>query len=174
MLIHKQSRQIRWPRFDGHSGKFAYRPIGQRGDPLKIVLYRISIGIAGEKASAGSRTHSARSVAVLSATAGKKGAFQALCIATASRGQKHQHTEIHAHSTLSVFRCYSVDKASFGPPVEPFSLTIACEASNFLRFCTPVWNGCSYINRAVRFDGSVSTAIAGSLHTDPSGKGGTL
>ena len=100
--------------------------------------------------------------------------FQALCIATASRGQKHQHTEIQAHSTLSVFRCYSVDKSPFGPPVEPLSLTIACETSSFLRFCIPVLTGCSYINRAVRFDGPVSMATAANLHTDPSAKGGTL
>ena len=104
----------------------------------------------------------------------KTAAFQVLCIATASRGQKHQHTEIQAHSTLSVFRGYSVDKSPFGPPVEPLSLTIACETSNFLRFCIPVLTGCSYINRAVRFDGPVSMATAANLHTDPSAKGGTL
>ena len=33
---------------------------------------------------------------------------------------------------------------------------------------------CSYKNRAVRFDSSISTAIACTLHTNPSGKGGTL
>ena len=38
-LTHNGCRRIRWLRFDGYSGKFAYRPIGQRGDPLKIIMY---------------------------------------------------------------------------------------------------------------------------------------
>ena len=52
-LVHKRSRQICGPHFRVYSCKFAYRPIGQRGDPLKIVLYRIFIDIAKENATAG-------------------------------------------------------------------------------------------------------------------------
>ena len=71
-LIHKGCSRIRWLGFDGYSGKFAYRPIGQRGDPLKIVLYRIFLDIARENATSFPCTCWVRAVAVLSAISVKK------------------------------------------------------------------------------------------------------
>ena len=55
--IHKRSRQTRWLHFDGYSRKFAYRPVEKRGDPLKIVLYRVFIDIAEENATTGPCTY---------------------------------------------------------------------------------------------------------------------
>ena len=71
-LIHKGCSRIRWLGFDGYSGKFAYRPIGQRGDPLKIVLYRIFLDIARENQPTLPCTCWVRAVAVLSAISVKK------------------------------------------------------------------------------------------------------
>ena len=71
-LIHKGCSRIRWLGFDGYSGKFAYRPIGQRGDPLKIVLYRIFLDIARENQPTLTCTYWVRAVAVLSAISVKK------------------------------------------------------------------------------------------------------
>ena len=55
--IHKRSRQTRWLHFDGYSRKSAYRAVGKRGDPLKIVLYRVFIDIARENATTGPCTY---------------------------------------------------------------------------------------------------------------------
>ena len=107
-LIHNGCRWIRWLRFDGYSGKFAYRPIGQRGDPLKMLLYRIFIDIAMENAMTVPCTCWVRAVAVLSAISTKSDIFQALCIATASSGLQTRHTEIQTWSTLSPFHGYNV------------------------------------------------------------------
>ena len=95
MLIQKQSRQIRQLHFDGYSVSFAYTPIGQRGDPLKIMLYRVFIDIARESEPTSPCTCWVRTVAVLSAISAKVNIFTALCIATASGGLQNQHTEIH-------------------------------------------------------------------------------
>ena len=141
---------------------------------MKLILYRIFIDIARENEPTFPCTCWVRAVAVLSAISAKSNIFQALCIATASGGLQNRHTEIQTCSTLSFFHGYNIEKSPFGPPVEPLALTIACETSNFLRFCIPVLAGCSYINRAVRFHGPISMATAVNLHTDPSAKGGTL
>ena len=93
-LIHKGCSRIRWLRFDGYSGKFAYRPSGQRGDPLKILLYRTFLDIARESATKVPCTCWVRAIAVLSAISAKLNIFQALCIATASGGLQSHHTEI--------------------------------------------------------------------------------
>ena len=76
-LIHNGCRRTRWLHFDGYSGKFAYRPIGQRGDPLKMILYRIFIDIARENAMTVLCTCWVRAVAVLSAISMKNYIFQA-------------------------------------------------------------------------------------------------
>ena len=94
MLIQKQSRQIRQLHFDGYSVNFAYKPIGQRGDPLKIMLYRVFIDIARENEPTFPCTCWVRAVAVLSAISAKVNIFTALCIATASGGLQSHHTEI--------------------------------------------------------------------------------
>ena len=107
-LIHKGCSRIRWLGFDGYSGKFAYRPIGQRGDPLKILLYRIFIDIARENEPTVACTCWVCAVTVLSAISAKLNIFQALCIATASGGLQNRHTEIQACSTLSPFHGYNV------------------------------------------------------------------
>ena len=72
MLIQKQSRQIRQLHFDGYSVNFAYKPIGQRGDPLKIFVYRVFIDIARENEPTFPCTCWVRAVAVLSAISVKK------------------------------------------------------------------------------------------------------
>ena len=99
-LIHKGCSRIRWLGFDGYSGKFAYRPIGQRGDPLKIVLYRIFLDIARENATTFPCTCWVRAVAVLSAISVKKTMSPPLCIAIASGGLQSQRTEIQTCSSL--------------------------------------------------------------------------
>ena len=99
-LIHKGCSRIRWLGFDGYSGKFAYRPIGQRGDPLKIILYGVFIDIARENEPTVPCTCWVRAVAVLSAISAKINIFHALCIATACGGLQSQHTEIQTHSSL--------------------------------------------------------------------------
>ena len=109
-LIHNGCRWIRWLRFDGYSGKFAYRPIGQRGDPLKILLYRIFIDIARENEPTVACTCWVCAVAVLSAISAKSYIFQILCIAIASGGLQDRHTEIQTCSTLSPFPGYSVEQ----------------------------------------------------------------
>ena len=121
MLIQKQSRQIRQLHFDGYSVNFAYKPIGQRGDPLKIMLYRVFIDIARENEPTFPCTCWVRAVAVLSAISAKVNIFTALCIATASGGLQDQHTEIHTRSSL----CFNVEKETFGAPVGSLSLPIA-------------------------------------------------
>ena len=73
-----------------------------------------------------------------------------------------------------IFRGYNVEKETFGAPVGSLSLPIAYETDNFRRFCMRVLDVPAYTKGAVGFDGSVSTAIAGNLHTDPAGKGVTL
>ena len=100
-LIHKGCSRIRWLRFDGYSGKFAYRPSGQRGDPLKILLYRIFLDIARESATKVPCTCWVRAVAVLSAISTKSYLSPALCMAIASGGLQDRHTEIQTCSTLS-------------------------------------------------------------------------
>ena len=102
MLIQKQSLQTRQLHFDGYSVKFAYRPIGQRGDPLKIIVYRVFIDIARENEPTVPCTCWVRAVAVLSAISAKLNFFQALCIATASGGLQSHHTEIQT-CTIVVF-----------------------------------------------------------------------
>ena len=105
---------------------------------------------------------------------GEKTISLPLCIAIASGGLQNRHIEIQTCSTLSPFRGYNVEKYPFVPLVGSLSLTIAYETDSFRRFCIRVLSVCSYRNRAVRFDSSISTAIAWTLHTNPSGKGGTL
>ena len=100
VLIHNGSRRTRWLHFDGYSVKFAYRPIGQRGDPLKIIVYRVFIDIARENEPTFPCTCWVRAVAFLSAISAKLNIFQALCIATASGGLQSQHTEIQTCSSL--------------------------------------------------------------------------
>ena len=102
MLIQKQSRQIRQLHFDGYSVNFAYKPIGQRGDPLKIMLYRVFIDIARESEPTFPCTCWVRAVAFLSAISAKLNIFQALCIATASGGLQSHHTEIQT-CTIVIF-----------------------------------------------------------------------
>ena len=58
------------------------------------------------------------------------------------------------------FHGYNVKKETCGTPVGSLSLPIAYETDNFRRFCIRVLNACSYRNRAVRLDSSISTAIA--------------
>ena len=99
-LIHNGCHWTRWLHFDGYSGKIAYRPIGQRGDPLKILLYRIFIDIARENEPTVPCTCWVRAVAILSAISAKNYIFLALCIATAFGGLQSQHTEIQTHSSL--------------------------------------------------------------------------
>ena len=160
MLIQKQSLQTRQLHFDGYSVNFAYKPIGQRGDPLKIIVYRVFIDIARESEPTFPCTCWVRAVAFLSAISAKLNIFQALCIATASGGLQDRHTEVQTCSTLSPFRGYNVEKYPFVPLVGSLSLTIAYETDSFRRFCIRVLSVCSYRNRAVRFDSSISTAIA--------------
>ena len=100
VLIQKQSLQTRQLHFDGYSVNFAYKPIGQRGDPLKIIVYRVFIDIARENEPTFPCTCWVRAVAVLSAISAKLDIFQALCIATASGGLQSQHTEIQTCSSL--------------------------------------------------------------------------
>ena len=100
-LIQKQSPQTRQLHFDGYSVNFAYRPIGQRGDPLKIIVYRVFIDIARKSEPTFACTCWVRAVAVLLAISAKANIFQALCIATAAGGLQRQHTEIHTCSILS-------------------------------------------------------------------------
>ena len=71
---------MRWPHFDVYSVKFAYRPIGQRGYPLKVFVHRIFIDIASKNATASSCTNWFRSVGVSSAMPVKKLKFRSLCI----------------------------------------------------------------------------------------------
>ena len=99
-LIHKGCSRIRWLGFGGYSGKFAYRPIGQRGDPLKIVLYRIFLDIARENATTVPCTCWVRAVAVLPAISVNKTISQPLCIAIASGGLQNRHIEIQTCSSL--------------------------------------------------------------------------
>ena len=81
VLVHKQCCQIRWARFVVYSGKSAYRPIGQRGDPLKFLMYRAFIDIAGKSPMAGLCPYWFRSVCISSAITAKSSKIQVLCIA---------------------------------------------------------------------------------------------
>ena len=102
MLIQKQSLQTRQLHFDGYSVNFAYKPIGQRGDPLKIILYRVFIDRARENEPTVPCTCWVRAVAVLSVISTKFNIFEALCIATASGGLQSHHTEIQT-CTIVIF-----------------------------------------------------------------------
>ena len=53
-------------------------------------------------------------------------------------------------------------------------LAIACGTHALPTFLYSCIAGCWYINRAAKPDGHNSSTIAANLHTDPSGKGGTL
>ena len=100
MLIQKQSLQTRQLHFDGYSVNFAYKPIGQRGGPLKIIAHRVFIDIARENEPTFPCTCWVRAVAVLSAISAKLNLFQALCIAIASGGLQSHHTEIQTYTIV--------------------------------------------------------------------------
>ena len=104
-LIHNWCRWIRWLRFDDYSGKIAYRPIGQRGDPLKILLYRIFIDIARESEPTVPCTCWVRAVAVLSAISAKSSTSKLYVLRLPPAGckvtiQKYRHAQLrffHIH-----------------------------------------------------------------------------
>ena len=81
MLVHKQSCQTRWAQLVDYSGKSAYRPIGQRGYPLDLFMYRVFNDIAGKSAMAGLCTYWVRSFCISSAITAKSSKVQVLCIA---------------------------------------------------------------------------------------------
>ena len=127
MLIQKQSLQTRQLHFDGYSVKFAYRPIGQRGDPLKIIVYRVFIDIARENEPTFPCTCWVRAVAVLSAISAKVNIFTALCIATASGGLQSQHTEIRRPSSACL------EPSSKGEGTSPYPLLQGSPSSNLVK-----------------------------------------